>query len=640
MEKAKKVNLLRTAIIILICFDLAFASYATWVTSNNELRQARISFDQAMDNRVAAIRRQLDLNLVALDSLVGLFNTQKNPTLKSFEMVAKMSNRDDLSIQALEWIPRIKHAERLQYEVAMKASGFPKFSIRDKSAAGFMVAAQQRPEYFPVYYVAPYEGNEKAHGFDLASSPARLLTLIESLESGELTITARISLIQETAKQFGFLAFSPVYSTPHDKENLRGFVLGVFRAGDIVAMALESLSDEVGVSMALIDNSAPLKTALLHKSSNGTADETFSYEKRFNIAGRIWSIKANPTQDWLAAQQSNRPWYMMLAGVIFSILLGTHLIVEARRKQRVEEIVIERTQELEDSNKALLIAKDAAEASNRSKSNFLNVVSHELRTPLTIVIGNLQELSDQKDLSEMIEATLSSENLHKLLKNINIDIFSDNQRDSTAFARFNQAISELIDIDTSEPLEIVGDALQDALHLLNLINEILDYSKIEAGHMKINKEATKALLITEAVMTSMNTLAKQKGLELNIDVPSNLVIDVDPIRLKQVLLNLMGNAVKFTDQGKITLSAIREESKAIFSVTDTGCGISEDKQKNIFSLFSQDDDSSTRAASGTGLGLPIAKRLIQLHGGEIWVKSNTGKGSQFSFSLPIAQPER
>ncbi|MCJ8300305.1 MAG: hypothetical protein MJK13_15410, partial [Pseudomonadales bacterium] len=118
MEKAKKVNLLRTAIIILICFDLAFASYATWVTSNNELRQARISFDQAMDNRVAAIRRQLDLNLVALDSLVGLFNTQKNPTLKSFEMVAKMSNRDDLSIQALEWIPRIKHAERLQYEVA------------------------------------------------------------------------------------------------------------------------------------------------------------------------------------------------------------------------------------------------------------------------------------------------------------------------------------------------------------------------------------------------------------------------------------------------------------------------------------------------------------------------------------------
>ncbi|MCJ8339157.1 MAG: CHASE domain-containing protein [Pseudomonadales bacterium] len=638
MEELKKVNLLKTAIIILICFDLAFASYATWVTSNNELRQARISFDQAMDNRVAAIRRQLDLNLVALDSLVGLFKTQQNPTLNSFDMVAKMSNRDDLSIQALEWIPRIKHAERHRYEVAMKASGYPKFSIRDKSAKGFMVAAQPREEYFPVYYVAPYEGNEKAHGFDLASSPARLVTLTESLRSGKLTITARISLIQETAKQFGFLAFSPVFSAANDEENLRGFVLGVFRAGDIVAMALKSVSDDVGVSMALLDNSAPLKTALLHKLSNGTADATISYEKKFHIAGRIWSIKANPTQAWLAAQQSNRPWYMMLAGVIFSILLGTHLIVEARRKQRVEEIVIERTQALEASNKNLLIAKDTAEASNRSKSNFLNIVSHELRTPLTIVIGNLQELSDKEDLHAMIEATLSTENLHNLLKDINIDVFAENLRDSTTVEHFNQGISKLIDIDTSEPLEIVGDALQDALHLLNLINEILDYSKIEAGHMKINKQATKALLITEAVITSMNTLARQKGLELSIDVPSNLIIDVDPIRLKQVLLNLMGNAVKFTDQGCITLSAIREESKAIFSVTDTGCGIPKDKQKNIFSLFSQDDDSSTRAASGTGLGLPIAKRLIQLHGGEIWVKSNTGKGSQFSFSLPIFRP--
>jgi len=239
----------------------------------------------------------------------------------------------------------------------------------------------------------------------------------------------------------------------------------------------------------------------------------------------------------------------------------------------------------------LIKAKEEAEETNRLKSEFLNVMSHELRTPLTVMLGNLPLLTDPEDLPEADE------------------------------------ISEI-----AEDIEDAGK------HLLILINDLLDISKIEAGKMTLNRETLPAADLIKEVVASIQVMARKKGLmiETTIDM---LNINADPVRLKQILLNLLGNAVKFTDQGTITVKVVQENQMARFSVEDTGCGIQAEDLPFVFDVFQQADASPTRSAGGTGLGLAITKRLVELHSGRISVESEFGKGSTFTFSIPIEEQD-
>jgi signal transduction histidine kinase len=183
-------------------------------------------------------------------------------------------------------------------------------------------------------------------------------------------------------------------------------------------------------------------------------------------------------------------------------------------------------------------------------------------------------------------------------------------------------------------------------HLLSVINDILDFSKIEAGMMVIEKTPFDLRQTVEEIRIISGGRVKEKGLALKInvdpDLPENVVGDV--VRVRQVLINLLGNAVKFTAEGTVELAIdqISRNGKDLrlkFSVRDTGVGIAEDAQAKVFEHFTQADSSTTRSFGGTGLGLAICKRLIELHGGAIEVDSQIGKGSRFVVTLPIAGPE-
>jgi len=234
----------------------------------------------------------------------------------------------------------------------------------------------------------------------------------------------------------------------------------------------------------------------------------------------------------------------------------------------------------------LIVAKEEAEEANRLKSEFLNVMSHELRTPLTVMLGNIPLLTDPEDLPEQ-----------------------------------------------DEIVEIAEDIEDSGKHLLTLINDLLDISKIEAGKMTLNRKTLSTVELTEEVITAIQGMAREKGLTIETDL-DKINISADPVRLKQILLNLLGNAVKFTDQGTITVNVAQEDEIAYFSIADTGCGIKEEDIPFVFDVFRQADASSTRAAGGTGLGLAITKKLVELHGGRISVESEFGKGSVFMFSIP------
>jgi signal transduction histidine kinase len=170
-----------------------------------------------------------------------------------------------------------------------------------------------------------------------------------------------------------------------------------------------------------------------------------------------------------------------------------------------------------------------------------------------------------------------------------------------------------------------------------LINDVLDLSKIEAGQLTLALADYSIKEVVNSVFTGVETLASEKGLAFKVELSPNLPRGRgDGRRIAQVLLNLTGNAIKFTDAGEVTIRASAQDGTFTVAVRDTGPGIDAADQAKIFGEFQQLDASSTRSKGGSGLGLAIAKRIVELHGGRIWVESSLGAGSVFSFTVPIA----
>jgi signal transduction histidine kinase len=234
------------------------------------------------------------------------------------------------------------------------------------------------------------------------------------------------------------------------------------------------------------------------------------------------------------------------------------------------------------------------EAASRHKSEFLANMSHELRTPLNAVLG----------YAELIEDGIYGEVPTKM-----------------------QDVLERIQ--------------QNGRHLLGLINDVLDLSKIEAGQLTLAPSDYSMRELVLDVVSATEALAAEKKLALEVDVPADLPRGHgDERRLTQVLLNLVSNAIKFTDAGSISVRAQVEDSSFLVAVSDTGLGIAEEDRERIFEEFQQVDTSSTRRKGGTGLGLAITRRIVELHGGRIWVESTRGQGSTFAFTLPLRVGEQ
>jgi signal transduction histidine kinase/DNA-binding response OmpR family regulator len=248
-------------------------------------------------------------------------------------------------------------------------------------------------------------------------------------------------------------------------------------------------------------------------------------------------------------------------------------------------------------------ASKAAEKANEAKSSFLSTVSHELRTPLTSVLGFTKIIRKRLD-----------EKIFPLIEKTD--------------AKSIKTISQI-----SENLNVV---ISEGERLTNLINDVLDLAKIEAGKMEWNQEKTSMADVAERAIAATSSLFDQKALRLVKDIDYNLPeITGDKDKLIQVIINLISNSVKFTDKGTVTCKVSKIENDIVVSISDTGIGIAPEDYGAVFEQFKQvGGDTLTDKPKGTGLGLPICKEIIEHHGGKIWLESAVGKGSTFSFSLP------
>jgi len=280
-------------------------------------------------------------------------------------------------------------------------------------------------------------------------------------------------------------------------------------------------------------------------------------------------------------------------GSIFPIELGISEIHE-HGKQQFAGVVRDIT-ERKKIELTLIESREQAEAALKAKSEFLAMMSHELRTPLNGVIGMVQLMRDSK-----------------------------------------------LDGDQLEQLNIINDSSHA---LLTIIDEILDLTKVESGHLNIKSEAFNIEELIDAIQTLLSPQAGEKGLEfsttLGLNCPRRLVGDAG--RIRQVLLNLIGNAIKFTEKGSVALEikcrkVNEKEATLHFSVIDSGIGISSEDQAMLFQVFSQIDSSTTRRYGGTGLGLAISRQLVNQMGGQIGVQSSRDEGSTFwvTLTLPLA----
>ena len=277
------------------------------------------------------------------------------------------------------------------------------------------------------------------------------------------------------------------------------------------------------------------------------------------------------------------------------LLLGQARDRQVQLKQSLADLA-DANQQLTRLNRLVHGLRQAAEEANRSKAQFVANVSHELRTPLNMIIG----------YSEMI-------------------------------VRAPQVYGKRV---PAALLADLGVILRNSEHLSELIDDVLDLSQIQAGKMALTREWVMLAEGIEAAATAVRPLFSSKGLELQVEVRGDLpALLCDRTRVREVVLNLLSNAARFTDSGGVRLVAWQDGGQVYLSVTDSGPGIAPEEQAKLFQPFQQLDGSLGRRHGGTGLGLNISKSIIDLHGGRMWVESEPGRGATFSFCLPIEPPE-
>ena len=576
---------------VILATSLLLTIIAYLIASNLAEQQSRQRFEFRGSEIIEVIGERLRVYETVLRSGVALMYAEENVSRDQWRTFVDTVDIDSHwpGIQGLGFAVPVQPDQLAEHIEKIRAEGFPDYVVRPEGA---------RDLYTAIIYLEPFDWrNQRAFGYDMWSNDMRREAMTRAMETGAAATSGMITLVQETDTnvQKGFLTYVPVYSgnTPTTLEErrrqLKGWVYAAFRAGDLMTGILGTADpsiefevydgDIINADNLLFDSNASLSLTEVNHAP------AFSKFEKLNLQGRTWTIYLNTPKDFILSNVSDQPKIVLMGGVIIDALLFYVIISLYSINRRAEQLATEMTEEYR-------LAKEREAEANRAKSRFLANMSHELRTPLNSIIG-------------------FSQILIRKLKNV---------------------------VDAREMVGV--EAIhRNGLHLLGLINDILDLSKVEAGKMEILCEDFNLIDIVDCEKISWQQVASEKNIDLVVDIEQSfrsVVLHNDRRRLIQIINNLMTNALKYTKEGSVKLS-ISNASRSGYlrmEVADTGIGLSAEDREKLFRGYFRAESVRAEAIEGTGLGLLITFQFVSLLEGSMSVSSELGKGSCFTVILP------
>jgi len=574
-------------VLSVLFFGVIITVVAVFYAYNNRIENVNQNFISNCNDIAVRIDVRFKAHAQLLRSSAAFFTASDTVTREQWKIFneSEKISKNLVGIQGVGYSLIIPTNKLKQHIQSFRENGFPDYNVYPSG---------DREIYTSIIYLEPFSGrNLYAFGYDMFSEPVRRKAMELSRDSDFAMLSGKVLLVQETDKdvQAGALMYLPVYkkgrqtTTVMERQAaIKGWVYSPYRMDDLMSGILGNwdLSNRNRIKLEIYDEENISDEALLYDSQKNDIEvnkvkSNLYLKLPIEFNGKKWTLQFTSYDANLSILKGDTLIFL-ISGIIISILLSILTLVLINIRFRASQIQI-------------LNVK--LEKLNIDKDRFISILGHDLKNPFSNILGLSEILTDEIN-------NLKTDEIEDIVKNIN----------------------------------------KSARIINKLLEDILMWARTQQGKMPFNPQILSFRDICMDIFKVLSPNANAKNITINYSAPDEIYIFADIDMLKTVLLNLVSNAIKFTDNGGAIKINVEENSgNATISVSDNGIGIEPDSLAKLFNISEVITTKGTAKETGTGLGLLLCKEFVEKHGGKIWVESEVGKGSNFKFTLPISNEQ-